>query len=74
MMASDACVCVKNTLLVGCACERNHLLVCTFAFCEVCDDDVAHVGMWFLPYDFSHEVFINEILYGMISLFHICAT
>jgi hypothetical protein len=38
-------VCLKNTLLVGCACERNNLLVCAFIYYEVCDDVVAHVGM-----------------------------
>jgi hypothetical protein len=46
MMASNAGVRVwENTLLVGCACERNNLPICTFKYYEVCDDVVVHVGM-----------------------------
>jgi hypothetical protein len=71
MMASDMCACGKNSLMDGCACERNTWLVCAFKYYDICDENVVCVGMWFLPYDFSHEVFFYEILYGMISFFHI---
>jgi hypothetical protein len=45
MMASDACVCGKTLFWLVCVCEWNTLLVCTFKYNDVYDENVVRVGM-----------------------------